>query len=97
MNSLDDYRIVGLGPFTTMVGLSLSAFIYCYYGSRITTKPTQLIQSIYGTPWYLLPVKRQREIYMMIIYGQIEIAYDGFGIVFCSLKTFGLVNIPRNI
>lgn len=91
MDSVGDYRLVGLIPLATFLALSLSAFIYCYYGDRITRKPTHFIESVYDTPWYLLPAKHQRAIYTMIIYGQQEITYSGYGIIGCSLETFGQV------
>lgn len=91
MDSFGDYRLVGLIPMTTFLALSLSAFIYCYYGDRITRKPTHFIESVYDTPWYLLQAKHQRGIYTMIIYGQNEIIYSGYGVIDCSLETFGQV------
>lgn len=90
MNSLKS-RIVGLVPFGTFFVLTILAFVYCYYGNRVTSRPIQLAQSVYETPWYLLSVRRQKRINMMIRHGEYELYYSGYGIVTCSLETFRLV------
>lgn len=88
MENLFNDRIVSMAPFITCSVLILLAFTYCYYGSRITSKPIHFAQTAYETPWYLLPVERQKEISMLIIHGEYELYYSGYGIVTCSLETF---------
>lgn len=92
MNSLKGNRIVGMVPFGTFLVLTLLAFVYCYYGSRVTYKPIHFAQSVYETPWYLLPVKRQKEMNMIILQGKYGLCYSGYGIVICSLETFSQVS-----
>lgn len=91
LNNRND-RVAGIVPFSTFCALIMVAFVYCYFGNRVTDKPIQFAQSAYETPWYSLPVKRQRGICLMIVYGKYEIYYTGYGILTCSLETFGNVS-----
>lgn len=92
MGNLFGNRIVGMAPFGTFLVLMLLAFIYCYYGSRVTAKPIHFAKAVYEIPWYLLPMRRQNDIKMMIQYGKYEISYSGYGIIICSLETFRQVS-----
>lgn len=78
-------------PFDTFLVITLLIFVYCYYGNRVTVKPIQFAQAAYDTPWYVLSAQRQQFINMMIMYGQYELYYSGYGVVICSLEMFGKV------
>lgn len=61
---------------------------HCYYATRITEKMSQNNERIYMTNWYRLPIKRQRDFHMLLMYSQREYTIIGYGIANCSMATF---------
>lgn len=66
----------------------ITAFIFCYFGQRVTTKASKLTYAGYSSLWYYAPVRALRGIRLLMFYGQQDIHFSGYGIIICSMGTF---------
>lgn len=63
-------------------------FIYCYYGENLTLKTLNIAVAAYNSKWYIATYRAMRGCRLLIFYSQQEIYFSGYGLIFCSMKTF---------
>lgn len=62
-------------------------FVYCYMGTRVTTGIENLAEALYDGEWYLMDIKQQKDLQLILLMVQNMQGYDGvFNAV--SLETF---------
>lgn len=66
--------------------------IYCYFGTKITTKFLEYGEVAYFTKWYNYPVKYQKYFILLISEGQKDVSFSGFGLINCSVGSFLMVS-----
>lgn len=66
----------------------LALFLYCYFGMTATENYEKMADSLYGSNWIGLPVKLQKYVILMIMYGQKPLYYHGFHVVVVNLETY---------
>lgn len=62
--------------------------IYCYYGNEVTYQGVQVAQAAYATPWYRLPPRLRRYVYVMMMRAQRPNVLMGLKMVNCSLASY---------
>lgn len=93
------YNIVS-SPFESLFApmtLSISffqLFITCWMGNRVIERIEKLVASLYSINWYLIQVKHQKDIQMIMMMGQ---SMKGFNGIFkdVSMPTFQRVRILK--
>lgn len=68
-----------------------STFIYCYFADGVTSDLLEIGDIFYNSLWYKLPLREQKLLFLPIQRAQKEFRLDGFGMVYCTLETFGAV------
>lgn len=62
-------------------------FVYCFMGTRVTSRIESLAEALYDEDWYLMDVKQQKDLQLILLMVQNMHGYDGvFNAV--SLETF---------
>lgn len=67
-------------------------FLFCYLSERITVALSKIGVAFYESMWFHLPTRQQKLLALTIARSQQEFYYDGLGLVYCSLETFGRVS-----
>lgn len=71
-------------------------FIYCWMGSRVTSKFHKLTTTLYDTTWYLMPYQQQKSLQLIINMTQNMRGFNGiFKAV--GLETFQKVSTIKNL
>lgn len=76
----------GFGSFFSIAVMLVSLFqlyLYCWMGNRVISKIGDFAAELYGTKWYLMSIKQQKDLEMILIMMQNAKEYHG---VFNSLK-----------
>lgn len=70
------------------VAMVLGALRYCYFASGMLFKFKDCSQRIYGSLWYKMTRKQQRDLMFMILYMQRDRHIKAYDFVEISLNTF---------
>lgn len=71
---------------------TLPTFAYCYLSNKVTTRLLEVGDVFYGCVWYDLGVDQQKLFVSIIQRAQLDICFDGFGIIQCTLQSFSSVH-----
>lgn len=66
-------------------------FVYCFTSECVTSDLLGIDESFYNSPWYCLPVKRQKLLKLPIQRAQRAFRLSGLGLFDCSLVVFSSV------
>lgn len=66
-------------------------FIHCYYADMTTDRMETIGEKIFEPKWVELPVKLQKPIILIISRSQQKLRFNGGGMVYCTLESFGKV------
>lgn len=75
-----------------LVAQTAYTWTLCYYASEMSAKINLFALETYASAWYNCTVAEQRIICMILTFGQQEVRFSGFGIIYCSLQTFVTVH-----
>lgn len=73
--------------FASFVGI-FSIWPYCSYASSVTVKIQHTAVATFQTHWYNFPLKLQKNIKIIIAFGQIIRKVDGYNLLNCDLEGF---------
>lgn len=71
-------------------------FLFCFLSERITAALSKIGFAFYESLWLHLPTRQQKLLALTIARSQQDFYYEGLGIVYCSLETFGRVSCDWN-
>lgn len=70
-------------------------FLNCYFGEKAANSYLDMAQHFYMmSAWYKLPIDLQRYYVLMMANAQRPTYYDGLGIAYLNIPTFGRVRQP---
>lgn len=82
--------IIGLNALCAQTAYT---WILCYFASEITSKYNLFALEAYKSGWCYFSAAEQRVIWLIINFGQQEIQFTGFNIIYCSMATFAMVSL----
>lgn len=68
-------------------------FPYCWYASKLSLQLLKIGDDAYNSLWYSHSTDLQKYIRWIIIYGQVQRNFDGYGIFICALEVFMKVGV----
>lgn len=63
----------------------------CFYADKTTDRMEIIGEKIFEPKWFELPVKHQKPIILIISRSQQKLRFNGGGMVYCTLESFGKV------
>lgn len=66
----------------------LNLYMYCYFGAFTTYNFADYVQCLSNAEWYGLSIDIQHHFLMILRNAQLEVCYDGFGMIKLNLETF---------
>lgn len=78
--------------FASFVGI-FAILPYCYYASVVTLKIQHTAVATFESHWYDLPIHLQKNIKMIIAFGQVQRKVNGYDLLNCDLEGFMKVKL----
>lgn len=88
---IDEMNIVMLAAIIDLSVVIAMTFAYFYLSERITSDLLEIDDIFYDSPWYRLPIKRQKLLVLPIQRAGRELRMTGLGLFDCSLAVFSKV------
>lgn len=67
--------------------------LYCYFASFTVERIASVGNDVYFLKWYYYPPMLQKYFTLIISRSQGKVQFAGFGLIYCSIETFGKVRI----
>lgn len=77
--------------FTTLALITAWAFLFCYFGERLTSHFQSLSDEIYDCNWHEFPIELKKCLISMLTIAQKPIYLRGFAQFRCSHEIFASV------
>lgn len=90
--SNSDITLFLVGGISLIVSLCWP-FLCCYFATLTSDRIFLISHIVYGSKWYLYPLKLQKYITLVIARSQQDAQFTGFNLIGCSLFTFGNVRL----
>lgn len=94
--SLDQSVKFDLVLITNLIGLAehlVICFVYCNFSENVTQISVGVVDVMYDSTWYTLPINFQKLLILMLMRSEKEFRLKGAGMIDCSLATFLAVRI----
>lgn len=84
----DSRSLDAIQPAACLNVVMMWLFIYCYFGDQVTSRFSDITDTLYLCDWHLLPLHTQKNVPMMILAAQRFVHIKGFASSSCSRESF---------
>lgn len=71
-----------------LLTIIIICYIYSYFSETITINSFKIGEDVYDSLWYVMPMKQQKAMILIIAQSQKEFRLSALGMVDCSLEIF---------